>query len=87
MITAKDVRALAKNARICNEFENAGRQYVLVWRATVRKPMPAQAEHVERRFLPDEKPDHISWWIGGALDAMATLGYHKESEELSIEQV
>jgi hypothetical protein len=32
VIAAKDVRALLKSARIMNESEKSGRQYVLVWR-------------------------------------------------------
>ena len=87
MIAIKDVRVLAKNARIMNESEKSGREYALVWRAVLRAPMPAQAKQIKRRFLPNEKPEHISWWIEGALDAIETLGYHKEYDQLEIEQV
>ena len=85
VITAKDVRTLAKNARTWNEVKKSDKEYALVWRATCSRV--ATLHSIERRFLSDEKPDHISWWIGGALAAIEALGYQMEDEELGIEQV
>ncbi len=83
MITAKDVRTLERSARLVNSVTPG---HALVWRAVVER-VEGLPKNVERWFLPDENPTHISWWISGARDACESLGYKLQDEELSIERV
>lgn len=86
MITAKDVRLLARNVHTWNQVAT-DKQYALVWRAVVHTRFPTNRERVERRFLPDTKPEHVSWFIGGARFMIEQMGGEPEDEELAIEQV
>jgi hypothetical protein len=84
VITAKDVRALVRSAHVINEIGKDG-QYALVWRACIRQGV--NTDCIERWFLPDTKPDHISWWIGGAHFAYEDVGCEFYNEELALERV
>jgi len=83
MITAKDVRMLVRNAGLMNSVKPG---HALVWRAIIERDggLPTS---VERRFLPDTPASNISWFMGGAHHAYASLGCELRDEELSVERV